>query len=132
MSCCDYNQCNQGRDCPVRAATPAANNVATLRPMYRRCDVMGVCQSPDAECKANCRLHDAVAEPALDFQPWRQPLAHSWGDWALLVAVAAAAAGTVSFVLGLYADQIASALLWLAEGVTSLVLRVAAWPLGWR
>jgi len=131
MSCCDYNHCNQGRDCPVRAK-PADNQVATLRPMYRRCDVMGVCQSPDAECKANCLLHEQTHTPALDFQPWRQPLAHSWGDWALLVAVAAATTATVSFVLGLYADQIASALLWLAEGVTRLVQRFAAWPLGWN
>ena len=125
MSCCDYNDCRQGRDCPVRAATPAANNVATLRPMYRRCDVMGVCQSPDAECQANCLLYDQV-QPSMVAEPQRLT------DWLLLGLVTMAAIGTVSFVLGLYADQIASALLWLAEGVTSLVLRVAAWPLGWR
>jgi hypothetical protein len=123
MSCCDYNHCNQGRDCPVRAK-PADNQVATLRPMYRRCDVMGVCQSPDAECKANCLLHDQTHA--------QTPLAHGWADWLLLAVVAVAAAGTVSFVLGLYADQIASALLWLAEGVTRLVQRFAAWPLGWN
>jgi hypothetical protein len=131
MSCCDY-ECNQGRDCPVRAKPPAPLPTAAPVPLYRRCDVHGVCQSPDAECNANCLLHDQTHTPALDFQPWRQPLAHSWGDWALLVAVAAAATATVSFVLGLYADQIASALLWLAEGVTRLVQRFAAWPLGWN
>ena len=51
MNCCDY-ECNQGRDCPVR--TPA--KVATAKPLYRRCDVGGICPRPDANCKAECLL----------------------------------------------------------------------------
>ena len=57
MNCCDQsmpnNGCDQGRNCPARNA-PAI--VATARPLYRRCDLMGVCQSPDAACKAECLM----------------------------------------------------------------------------
>ena len=69
MNCCDQsltkgNGCNQGRQCPVRGqvsstqpvALPGAARVAVARPLYRRCDVAGVCQSPDARCLADCLL----------------------------------------------------------------------------
>ena len=58
MSCCDY-QCNQGRDCPVRA--PA--KVATAKPLYRRCDSGGPCAKPDAQCQAECQLSADYGEP---------------------------------------------------------------------
>lgn len=116
MSCCDYNDCRQGRDCPVRA--PA--KVAVARPLYRKCDVMGVCQSPDAECQANCRLHDAAAQPGM--APVNEAdLTLDFVAWTLVVTAVMA---TLAFCFGLYADQLASGLQWLAEGVTSLVLRV--------
>jgi hypothetical protein len=57
MNCCDY-QCNQGRDCPVRA--PA--KVATAKPLYRRCDIGGVCPRPDAQCEAECLLSTEPVE----------------------------------------------------------------------
>ena len=39
-SCCDANGvCNQGRDCPARAATPPAPKA------QRACDELGVCNS---------------------------------------------------------------------------------------
>lgn len=69
MNCCDQslpksNGCNQGRQCPVRCqvsstqpvALPGAARVAVAKPLYRRCDVMGVCQQPDASCQADCLL----------------------------------------------------------------------------
>lgn len=65
MNCCDQSMtsgksCNQGRECPVRQQQPAPARVATARPLsrplYRRCDVMGVCQSPDAACEVDCLL----------------------------------------------------------------------------
>ncbi len=65
MNCCDQSMtsgksCNQGRECPVRQQQPAPARVATARPLsrplYRRCDVMGVCQSPDAACQVDCLL----------------------------------------------------------------------------
>jgi hypothetical protein len=65
MNCCDqFGACNQGRDCPVRGqvssaqpvALPGAARVAVAKPLYRRCDVAGVCQSPDASCQADCLL----------------------------------------------------------------------------
>jgi hypothetical protein len=69
MNCCDQslpkgNGCNQGRQCPVRGqvgsaqpvALPGAARVAVAKPLYRRCDVAGVCQSPDASCLADCLL----------------------------------------------------------------------------
>jgi len=53
MSCCDdFGNCDQGRNCPVRA--PAKVTVA--KPLYRRCDVGGVCPRPDAQCRAECLL----------------------------------------------------------------------------
>lgn len=65
MNCCDeFGNCNQGRDCPVRKgqaqAQAPANRIATLRPMYRRCDSLGVCQSPDEACQGGCMLDTAV------------------------------------------------------------------------
>jgi hypothetical protein len=130
MNCCDqYGACNQGRDCPVRAK-PANNTVATLRPLYRRCDVMGVCQSPDAECKANCRLHDAVAETGPEMAPVKEvDLTLDFVAWTLVVTAVMA---TLAFCFGLYADQLASGLQWLADGAARLVQRFAAWPLGWN
>ena len=125
MSCCDY-QCNQGRDCPVRTQA-ASNTVATLRPLYRRCDVMGVCQSPDAECKANCILHDAV-----QVAPDPVNEAHVAMDFVAALLVVTGVMATLAFCLGLYADQLSNGLLWLAEAVTRLVARFAAWPLGWN
>ena len=60
MNCCDYNQCNQGRNCPARA--PA--KVATAKPLYRRCDSGGPCPKPDAQCQAECLLSaDYYGEP---------------------------------------------------------------------
>lgn len=56
MNCCNqYGQCNQGRDCPVRT-TQAPAKVAIARPLYRRCDIAGVCPQPDAECHERCLL----------------------------------------------------------------------------
>lgn len=55
MSCCDYNDCNQGRDCPARG-TQAPAKVAVARPLYRRCDIDGVCKQPDAQCRERCLL----------------------------------------------------------------------------
>ena len=127
MNCCDqYGACNQGRDCPVRSQ-PADNQVATLRPMYRRCDVMGACQSPDAECKANCLLHDAV-----QVAPDEINHAHVAMDFIAALLVVTGVMATLAFCLGLYADQLSNGLLWLAEAVTRLVARFAAWPLGWN
>lgn len=61
MNCCDQSlkngkSCNQGRECPVRQQLPAPARVATARPLYRRCDLMGVCQAPDASCQAECLM----------------------------------------------------------------------------
>ena len=55
MNCCDYNDCNQGRDCPVRTPQAPAK-VAVANPLYRRCDIAGVCPQPDAECHERCLL----------------------------------------------------------------------------
>lgn len=82
MNCCDQslpkgNGCNQGRQCPVRGqvgstqpvALPVAARVAVAKPLYRRCDLMGVCQSPDAACQAECLMVLKTvqqAEPADD------------------------------------------------------------------
>ncbi|NDH54855.1 MAG: hypothetical protein EBY24_23435, partial [Betaproteobacteria bacterium] len=30
--------------------------VATARPLYRRCDIVGACPQPDAECRERCVL----------------------------------------------------------------------------
>ncbi|MEY4345275.1 MAG: hypothetical protein RL032_1107 [Pseudomonadota bacterium] len=57
MSCCDY-QCNQGRNCPVRK--PA--QVATAKPLYRRCDIGGACPRPDAKCETECLLSNEPVE----------------------------------------------------------------------
>ena len=122
MSCCDYT-CNQGRDCPVRTK-PASNQVATVRPLYRRCDVMGVCQSPDAECKANCRLHDAVTDPhmATGAVPIDET-AHIGLQFVGTVLVVTAVMATAAFVMGLYAEQLASGLDRLLAAVPALVVR---------
>jgi hypothetical protein len=57
MSCCDdFGNCAQGRDCPVRSAQAAPAKVAIARPLYRRCDIDGVCKQPDAQCRERCLL----------------------------------------------------------------------------
>jgi hypothetical protein len=128
MNCCDqYGACNQGRDCPVRTQ-PGSNTVATLRPLYRRCDVMGVCQSPDAECQANCILHDAVTPVATE------PVNEGYVglDFVAGLLIVTGVMATFAFVMGLYAEQLSNGLLWVAEAVTRVVARFAAWPLGWH
>ena len=62
MSCCDYNDCNQGRDCPARGAQAPAK-VAVAKPLYRRCDIAGVCPKPDAECRERCLLSPDDGQP---------------------------------------------------------------------
>ena len=107
MSCCDYNQCDQSRNCPVRA--PA--KVAVARPLYRRCDVGGVCPRPDAQCEAECELAKVDASQL------------SW-DFVAWTVVITAVMATVSFVFGLYIEQIANALQAAAEVVTRLVVQI--------
>jgi hypothetical protein len=123
MSCCDdFGNCDQGRDCPVRQ--PA--KVATARPLYRRCDVMGVCQSPDAECQANCRLHDAVTDPHIATGAvLTDETAHIGLQFVGTVLVVTAVMATAAFVFGLYIERIAAALMAAAEVVTRLVVQVA-------
>ena len=47
MNCCTHN-CNQGRDCPARAAI-----VAPIKVQRRTCDALGICQGHPNAC-AGC------------------------------------------------------------------------------
>lgn len=130
MNCCDQslpsgNGCNQGRECPARKTgqiIPA--KVAVAKPMYRLCDIMGVCQSPDAECAANCILHDTIA-------PDPDPVDATM-DWVMTwLAVAMAAivlfAG-LAFIVGLHADTLAAWFDWLHA---TLRLSLYRWASTW-
>jgi len=85
MSCCDdFGNCDQGRNCPVRA--PA--KVATAKPLYRRCDVGGICPRPDAKCQAECLLS---AEPDESI---------GWLESAVMWALLSLAVGLLLVLLG--------------------------------
>ena len=129
MSCCDYNQCDQGRNCPVRSqAAPDAAKVATARPVYTRCDVAGVCQASVA-CASTCQLwrrqvlseQDAVEDAAWQRTDRRIGL--------LLSAVFALLVGSVLLgMASVYAPVIAAALDWLLAAVQLGLYRWAgAW-----
>lgn len=101
MNCCnDYGKCDKNRDCPARQ--PA--KVAVAKPLYRRCDVMGVCQSPDAECAANCLLHDPLPNQSfglanrLTGDEHEEPI--GWLETALMWAVMSLAVGLLLVLIG--------------------------------
>jgi hypothetical protein len=129
MNCCDEyccnDGCNQGRNCPARKTTqiiPA--KVAKAKPMYRRCDVMGICQAPDAECAANCILHDTIApdpDPVDATMDWVM----TWLAFAMCAIVLCAG---LAFILGLHADTLAAWIDWIQA---SLRLTLYRWANTW-
>lgn len=109
--------------------------VAKARPL-RRCEEMGVCMHPGAECRTNCRLHEPLDAPGNPQDALSQRLQGQADEEAaglelllswllvLVVAVMVVALGgvLVGFAWGRWGDAISSSLantLWRMAAMLS-------------
>ena len=126
MSCDEYccnNGCNQGRDCPARKPVQAGPaKVAVAKPMYRRCDVLGVCQRQHGQCASHCELYDTIEPDPADTILDRLMTA-------LAFALSAVVLGAgMAFLSGLHADTIAAWFDWLQAAMRLTLYR---WASAW-
>ena len=126
MNCDEYccnNGCNQGRDCPARKpgqTSPA--KVAVAKPMYRRCDVLGVCQNQHGQCASHCELYDEIEPDPTDTKLNR---VMTWLAFALSAIVLGA---VLAFLSGLHSDLIIAWFEWLHA---TLQLTLYRWANAW-